>query len=230
MRLLGYAAVFDKWSVDMGFRERIRRGAFSRTLKDGTDKLALHHHRGDLILGRTSNDSLKLWEDSTGLAFDLSLPSTSLGKDVYQLVKRGDLTTMSFAFSLDGPRGERWEESSSGELLRELLDLTLIEVSTTAQPAYLDTLVQARLARQREPGDHALHARHFRLMHGRITAISDDRPRRQSRGSKVSVGTLARHRQLAPSAREKAPRRRASRLTRAQLLERHRRLKPTRLD
>ena len=40
----GYAAVFDQWSEDLGFfRERIRAGAFKKTIRE-SDVRALFNH------------------------------------------------------------------------------------------------------------------------------------------------------------------------------------------
>lgn len=100
----------------------------------------MHHHRGELVLGRTSNGSLTLEEDAKGLRFGLDLPATSLGNDIAELVRRRDIAGMSFGFVVRDEDGEDWTERN-GRVVRTLLDLVLIEISTTANPAYRGTSV-----------------------------------------------------------------------------------------
>ena len=71
-RLGGYVALWDSLSGDLGgFREKIARGAFSRTLaeaKDGqADVLAFVEHDSRAVLGRLAAKNLELVEDSHGL-------------------------------------------------------------------------------------------------------------------------------------------------------------------
>lgn len=147
MKLKGHAAVFNSDSLDLGgFVERIRPGAFARTLRDGHSIFMVHHHDLAAVLGSTGGGSLKLSEDSRGLRFEIALPDTSLARDVHTLVKRGDLDKMSFSFRINGSAGEHWEELSDGTILRTLMDLHLFEVSTVALPAYPAASVSARAA------------------------------------------------------------------------------------
>jgi len=141
----GYAAVFNAESspiYDM-FREIIKPGAFARSLSDGSDIVALYGHEMNDVLGRTSAGTLKLSEDATGLAFEIALPDTSLGRDVATLLQRGDLKGASFGFRT---RSATWPEAKSADGLpiRELLDVELIEISLTAFPAYPDTSAALR--------------------------------------------------------------------------------------
>ncbi|MCS2609377.1 HK97 family phage prohead protease [Halomonas dongshanensis] len=136
--LYGYAARFDAPTQLDGFSERIRPGAFTRTLasKDAPNVRAIYEHDGRALLGRAGSGSLRLHEDDQGLAFELDLPDTQLGRDVATLVKRGDVHGCSFGFIA---QGESWE----GET-RVLEDVDLLEVTITATPAYDTTSVQVR--------------------------------------------------------------------------------------
>ncbi|MEA1081971.1 HK97 family phage prohead protease [Marinobacter qingdaonensis] len=147
MKITGHAAVFNSRSVDLGgFREIIAPGAFARTLRDGHPVFAVHHHSMADVLGSTRSGTLKLSEDSRGLHFDLALPDSSLGRDIHELVRRGDLASMSFSFFINGAAGEKWRETSSGEIERTLIDVSLVEISTVALPAYPASTVSARTA------------------------------------------------------------------------------------
>jgi HK97 family phage prohead protease len=138
--LVGIAAPFGVETRIGGTIESIAPGAFSRTLADGHDVLALVDHDQGKLLGRTRSGSLRLRETRQGLEFEVDCPDTGLGHDVLALATRGDLGGMSFAFKVRPPDGERW----SGRR-RELRDLDLVEVSVVhAWPAYQHTTVQAR--------------------------------------------------------------------------------------
>ncbi|MGA0583250.1 MAG: HK97 family phage prohead protease [Castellaniella sp.] len=142
-RLAGYAAVFGSEAELPGFREIIRPGAFARTLAAGGNIRALYHHADQQLLATTKAGTLQLREDAHGLAFDLALPDTSYGRDLAVLVERGDVSGCSFGFRVaDG--GDRWAERSEGQWLRELIDVDLLEITVTADPAYVDTTVALR--------------------------------------------------------------------------------------
>jgi uncharacterized protein len=140
----GHAAVFNSLSVDLGgFVEKIASGAFASSLRS-EDVRALAHHDQTLLLGRTGNGTLRLREDSRGLAFELSLPATAIGLDVLCLVGLGTLFNMSFGFVVPKD-GDTWAPGGggiNGKLpVRTLHEVRLFEVSQVAWPAYLATSV-----------------------------------------------------------------------------------------
>jgi HK97 family phage prohead protease len=138
-RLSGVAAPFDSEAYVGGFREIIKRGAFTASLADGHDVLGLVDHDATKLLGRTKTGSLRLAETDRGLEFELDVPETTLGRDVLALAERGDLGGASFAFTVR-TAGESWSGA-----LRELRALNLHEISVvSAWPAYAATEVHAR--------------------------------------------------------------------------------------
>lgn len=140
--LHGYAAIFNS-ETDLGsFSEVIRNGAFAKSLGSGSNIRALYHHQGDALLGTTRGGTLKLKEDARGLNFELALPDTTHGRDLVVLVDRGDVAGCSFGFRVN-PGGERWEERGD-TMVRELLDVDLVEITLTSDPAYQDTTVALR--------------------------------------------------------------------------------------
>ena len=140
--LSGYCAVFNS-EADLGdFNEVIRPGAFSKTLAMGSNIRALSNHDANALVGTTRGGTLQLREDSHGLAFSLALPDTSHGRDLAELVQRGDVSGCSFGFRV-APGGDKWE-TRNGKTLRELLTVDLIEVTLTSDPAYQDTSVAMR--------------------------------------------------------------------------------------
>jgi uncharacterized protein len=138
-RLEGYAATFNSEARIGRFVETIATGAFTDSLSG--DVLALLDHDQGKVLGRTRSGTLRLSEDSRGLAFSLDLPDTQAGRDVLALAERSDLGGMSFGFVV--PRdGEEW----NGER-RTLRKVALKEVSVvSAWPAYPDTELALRAA------------------------------------------------------------------------------------
>ena len=137
-RLEGYAALFNvEARIDGRFTEWIAPGAFSSSLRAGSDILALVDHDPSRVLARTRSGTLRLHEDDLGLAFDLDVPDTQAGRDVLALAVRGDVGGMSFGFSAadDYRDGDR----------RELRQIDLAEISVVlAFPAYEGTTVDAR--------------------------------------------------------------------------------------
>lgn len=143
-RLEGYAATFGTEARIADFAETIAPGAFSASLATGGDILALVDHDPTRLLARTRSGSLRLSEDSKGLAFEIDAPDTQPGRDVLALAERGDLGGMSFAFTVP-PGGDRWEGRK-----RELRAVNLREISVVSSwPAYAGTSVQARSAAPR---------------------------------------------------------------------------------
>ena len=135
--LTGYAAVFGAETRVGDFIEKIKPGAFTRSLESGRDVLALADHDPSAVLGRTSSGTLALHEDAHGLAFTLTLPDTTKGRDLAALAARGDLGGCSFGFVATD---EEWHGNT-----RELREVELHEVSVVQSwPAYPQTTVSLR--------------------------------------------------------------------------------------
>ena len=136
-RLEGYAAVWDALSLNLGgFRERFARGAFG-DLSQADVRFLIGHDDASIPLGRTKSGTLRLLSDFRGLAFEVDLPSSEPALTLFEAVRRGDLTGMSFGFT--GAR-DKWEQDAEG-LLRTVTSATLTEVSAVAWPAYPATRV-----------------------------------------------------------------------------------------
>jgi HK97 family phage prohead protease len=139
--LTGYAALFDNPSSDLGgFVEVIKKGAFSRALKEGQDVRHLVNHDPSLLLGRTKSGTLQLSEDSKGLRFRTLLPETGTADDLAALVARADIDECSFGFV---PVEQAWMDQKapdgSMQVIRELHDVDLVDISIVTFPAYPGT-------------------------------------------------------------------------------------------
>lgn len=141
-KIAGYAAVFNK-TVELwpGFFERVAPGAFSKTIKEH-DIRALWNHNPDYLLGRTTNGTLILREDSRGLAYEIIKPETSMANDLMVLIKRGDVSQSSFGFNIVEQSLKYDKEMDS--VTRTLAEVKLFDVSPVTFPAYDSTSVNVR--------------------------------------------------------------------------------------
>lgn len=157
MRIQGIAASYNTYSSPIGgptgFKEKIRPGAFDRAIREKQDVRCLFQHDPKLILGRTSAATLTLRADSRGLSYSCILPNTSVGRDAYESIRRGDINGSSFAFNVKKPNGDVWgkdtDENGNTFTTRELTDLDIFDVSPVTYPQYTEgTSVQARAKQQ----------------------------------------------------------------------------------
>jgi HK97 family phage prohead protease/HK97 family phage major capsid protein len=132
----GYASNFDV-EYDLGyFKESVARGAFDDVL--GDDVRFLLNHTG-APLARTTNGTLELTVDETGLRYRAALADTQDGRDLYKLIKRGDITQSSFAFTIDA---DEWSEDRSTRTITKIG--RLLDTSAVTYPASPSTTVAAR--------------------------------------------------------------------------------------
>ncbi|MCK9570448.1 HK97 family phage prohead protease [Candidatus Pacearchaeota archaeon] len=137
-KIKGHAAVFDKWSEDLGgFKERIAPGAFTKTLGE-SDVRMLWDHNSQYVLGRKSAGTLQLLEDSQGLYFENIPPETSWYSDLSVSMKRGDVSQMSFGFQVVR---DEWNQDYTKRTVHEV---RLLEISVVTFPAYPGTSAKVR--------------------------------------------------------------------------------------
>lgn len=137
----GYAAVFNSpTNIGSMFREVIKPGAFARAIKENQDVRALVDHIPDKILGRTKSGTLRLSEDEKGLRYEIDPPNTTVATDLLESIRRGDIDQSSFAFT---PKSQTWRKDGE-QLVREINDVDLYDVSPVTYPAYESTSVSVR--------------------------------------------------------------------------------------
>ncbi len=134
--------------TDLGwFDEVIERGAL-----DGADltdvRFLVNHDTSRIPLARSrrnnGNSTMQLITDYEGMAIEVLLDTenNSEARALYSAVQRGDITGMSFMFSVDD---EEWDDLSSEHPVRRVKKLgTIVEVSACTFPAYTDTTINAR--------------------------------------------------------------------------------------
>jgi len=138
--LTGIAAVYGQPSRlirEQGrtFTERIAPGAFGAI----ADVKLYYNHDASMPLARTQSGTLKLDSRADGLHYTATLPDTTLGNDVRELLQRGDLTgAMSFGFFVTK---DTW---SKDRTQRTVDSATLVEVSLVQDAAYPQTTSSLR--------------------------------------------------------------------------------------
>lgn len=141
LKIEGYFAVYNSnYDIAPGMSESIAPGAFKNTLAG--DIRALVNHDTTLVLGRTTAHTLELREDEHGLWGSIDInPKDSDAMNLYERVKRGDVSQCSFGFDI---LSEETEIRENGEIHWTMTDLMLYEVSCCTFPAYESTNIDAR--------------------------------------------------------------------------------------
>jgi HK97 family phage prohead protease len=160
----GYAATTGS-PYDMGsYDETIARGAFATTLSKNPDVQLLLNHEG-LPLARTTNNSLTLREDGTGLHFSALLDkSDPTSQALLRKIGSGLMDQCSFAFRTVS---QTWNSDRSQ---REITEVSLDrgDVSVVNFGANANTPVAARAIGRREKGNLSLYQARARTRRLRI--------------------------------------------------------------
>lgn len=144
----GYAVVFNSQSEDLGFYETINPAAITEDVLMRSDVFCLFNHDQDKVLARSKNGtgSLQLQLDEQGLKYTFQAPNTDLGNELLEYLRRGDIDSSSFAFTVSTDEGsEVWTTGTDGRQYREILKIDeLHDVSPVWNPAYSSTTVSQR--------------------------------------------------------------------------------------
>lgn len=140
-KIEGYFAVFNSnYDIWDDMSESIAPGAFTNTLAD--DIRALVNHDSTLVLGRTAAHTLELRQDEHGLWGSISInPKDADAVNLYERVKRGDVSQCSFGFDIVKQESE---VRNDGHVHWTIREVKLYEVSCVTFPAYEETNVSAR--------------------------------------------------------------------------------------
>lgn len=145
--ITGYAVVFESNSEDLGFIERIMKGAITDDTIKKSDVFCLLNHDSTKVLARSKygEGSLKLEIDERGLKYSFTAPQTDLGNEILEHLQRGEIDSSSFAFTVSLDEGsEKWY-TVEGVQYRDIYKIeALYDVSPVYQPAYQETTVSKR--------------------------------------------------------------------------------------
>jgi HK97 family phage prohead protease len=146
-KIEGYGIVFNKESKDLGgFKEIITPDAVTGVLEESDVLALLNHDESKGVLARSTNGegTLDLTIDKTGVKYSFEAPDTVLGDELLSGVRRGDIRTSSFAFSVSAD-GQKWEKRKDDTYLRTITKFDAIyDVSPVYREAYADTTVAVR--------------------------------------------------------------------------------------
>jgi HK97 family phage prohead protease len=142
----GYGIVFNKESVDLRAGGRVFREVIRPEAMQGIDMsrmLAMHNHDSNRLIGNAASGTMRTGVDATGVWYEVDLPDSPTGQDVFVSVQRGDTQGSSFQFTI-APDGERWS-MRGGKAFREVTKFGgVYEMGPVSEPAYPDTSIGAR--------------------------------------------------------------------------------------
>ena len=138
--LIGNPIVFDTPALIGGaYNEIIKRGALDNA--DMSDcRLFYNHDMTKVPLARTPK-TMQFTITPAGVEMRALLPNTVGGQEVHESVKRGDLTGMSFAFTVP-PGGDSYDATTNTRTINKISKV--YEFSIVPFSAYSEASVEAR--------------------------------------------------------------------------------------
>ena len=142
MLIQGYAIRFNEPAVfnfdGVEYREVIDPRALDKT--DMRDvPLRYNHSDNVMVMARTRNKTLQLIKDEQGLRILADLANTTAGRDLYELIKRGDVDKMSFAFTVAKDDYDRETRTRTILAIDKIFDVSAVDT-----PAYETTSISVR--------------------------------------------------------------------------------------
>ena len=143
----GYATTFNTPYTlyeDNDFRidEQVDARAFDNA--DMSDVIMQYDHEGR-VFARISNGTLELKADEHGLHVRADLSGTEIGRQLYEEIKGGYTSKMSFGFTVESDEELRKEEDGKETYLRTITGIRkLYDVTAVSLPANNATEISAR--------------------------------------------------------------------------------------
>lgn len=137
----GYATTYDDpYTIfefeGVAYKEQISRDALAGA--DMSDVIFLYNHEG-MVFARQSNGTLQLESNEHGLHVRADLSSTEASRQMYESIKAGLVTQMSWAFTIEE---DFYNEKTH---LRSILKVNRVyDVSAVSIPANPNTDISAR--------------------------------------------------------------------------------------
>lgn len=144
----GKAISFDTQSNDIGFIEILHRGCISQELIDSSNIVFLYNHDYNQVIARANKGKGTLNIDlrDDGVYFDLDVPNTTMGNDLLENIRLGNITQCSFGFRYANEEGAYKDEKIDDVWYRNVYKIgQLFDLSAVTYPAYDDTYVNARM-------------------------------------------------------------------------------------
>jgi len=141
LTLTGVAVVFNQPADLGGVREVIAPDALRGVNLD--DIVLITNHDGGQIPLARSPKTLALTVTGQGLEMTAQLPDTEQARAVYQAVKRGDLSQMSFAFDVGECTFDQQTQTRTITQISKVYEISIVNYA-----AYTQTNVQARAGKE----------------------------------------------------------------------------------
>ena len=145
----GYAIVYNARTTLYEYEGKKYYEIISSTALDGCDisDVVLRYNHSDqvFVLASTKNGTLELMNDSKGLKIRAKLANTSVGRDLYEMIKEKYCSKMSFAFIIGE---DEFDIKSRTRIINKFK--RIIDVSVVDMPAYPQTNVYVMDEAQRE--------------------------------------------------------------------------------
>ena len=152
----GYFVVYNQITNLWGdIFEKVAPGAGDKSLKEN-DIRCLYNHNSDIPLGRMSAKTAEFFSDEKGIFGRVKInPNDQEANDIYERVKRGDITGCSYGY---WPIKETYEETEDGTIWT-VEEANIIEMSICTFPQYDQTEITARAAEYTREKGQALSRR-----------------------------------------------------------------------
>lgn len=147
MVVRGYATTYNQpyllWrDAEIELWEQVDSKAFDGT--DISDVIMQYDHEGR-VFARTKNNTLVLRSDEHGLSIEADLGGTSIGRELFEEIKGGYTTKMSFGFTV---KSDEWSKRTEDGIEKNLRTITeigkLYDVSAVSLPANDATEISVR--------------------------------------------------------------------------------------
>lgn len=121
----GYACTYDKYQLYGKFNERIARDAFAGA--DLSDVIFQYDHQGR-VFARTSNGTLQIAPDERGLSIRADLSKSSAAKELFEEIRAGLITKMSFGFMVAQDHAEDDGYTRVIDRFRKIYDVSAVSI------------------------------------------------------------------------------------------------------
>ena len=143
----GYATTYNEPYILYGddeyeVREQVDANAFEGC--DMSDVIMQYDHEGR-VFARLSNNTLQLTSDEHGLLIEADLGGTTIGRQLFEEIKGGYTSKMSFGFTVAEDSVDELKEGNKRVYLRTIKKIgKLYDVSAVSLPANDGTEISAR--------------------------------------------------------------------------------------
>lgn len=165
----GYASTFEPYVLwhegDVEVREQIDPHAFDNA--DMSDVIMQYDHEGR-VFARQSNGTLELSVDDHGLKVRADLSKTEGARQLYEDIRSGMVTQMSFAFTIAEDEYDKKQHLRSIKSVRRVYDVSAVSIPANpgteiAARSYFDGVIEAERAERLAAEEHDRKVKELRL-------------------------------------------------------------------